>query len=101
MLLTCAADFVVADSMMPVEIAAIIIWKFGSTMLIMMSNPPPSAPSMAAGGIITFSAVTGLDEFPRRPKPLNGAGMISPLVFAGTSQIVLAPSALIGLLDHT
>jgi hypothetical protein len=56
---------------------------------------------MAAGGIITFSAVTGLEEFPRRPKPLKGEGMISPLVLAGTSQMVLAPSALIGLLDHT
>src|SRR6266511_3953231 len=55
-----------------------------------MSKPCPSAPSMASAPTITPSASTGEEQLPR-----------SPGVFAGTSQIVLAPSAASGLLDQT
>ena len=67
----------------------------------MMSKPPPSGPSMAARGTTTPSAVTGLEALPRSPSPLKGAGMRRPAAAAGTSQIVLAPSAASGRLDQT
>jgi hypothetical protein len=67
----------------------------------MIANPSPSPPRRDVSAIIAFSAVTGRESFPRRPKPSYGRGIVIPGVFAGTSQSVLAPSALTGLLDHT
>src|SRR6266508_1924334 len=66
-----------------------------------MSKPCPSAPSMASAPTITPSASTGEEQLPRNPSPSKGPPTLSPGVFAGTSQIVLAPSAASGLLDQT
>src|SRR5262245_14503615 len=66
-----------------------------------MSKPCPSAPSMASRRTITPSASTGDEQLPRNPSPSKGPPTLSPGVFAGTSQIVLAPSAASGLLDQT
>src|SRR5262245_37471592 len=66
-----------------------------------MSKPCPSAPSMASRRTITPSAITGDEQLPRNPSPSKGPPTLSPGVFAGTSQIVLAPSAASRLLDQT
>src|SRR5262247_2386785 len=66
-----------------------------------MSKPCPSAPSMASDPTITPSASTGDEQLPRNPSPSKCPPALSPGVFAGTSQIVLAPSAASGLLDQT
>src|SRR6266567_9193768 len=50
---------------------------------------------------MTPSAVTGLEELPRSPSPSNGVVTRSPSAVAGTSQIVLMPSAAKGRLDQT
>src|SRR5215510_16425018 len=66
-----------------------------------MSKPCPSAPSIASASTITPSASTGDEQLPRNPSPSKCLPALSPGVFAGTSQIVLAPSAASGLLDQT
>src|SRR5262245_32842688 len=66
-----------------------------------MSKPCPSAPSMASRRTIPPSASTGDEQLPRKPSPSKAAPTLKPEVFAGTSQIVLAPSAASGLLDQT
>src|SRR5215467_6146249 len=50
---------------------------------------------------MTVSAVTGLEWLPRSPSPSNGAVTRSPSALAGTSQMVLIPSAANGRLDQT
>src|SRR5262245_46050203 len=66
-----------------------------------MSKPFPSAPSIASLRTITPSASTGEEQLPRSPRPSKGALTLKPAAFAGTSQIVLTPSAARGLLDQT
>ena len=43
----------------------------------------------------------GAESLPRKPMPSNLPTTCRPAVSRGTSQIVLGPSAAIGLLDHT
>ena len=97
----CDAAFCNADSAMPSDALALSSWNIGSTTPIMMSKPPPSAPRRSASVTWTPAALTGDEALPRRPRPSNGATVDTPAALAGTSQIVLAPSALTGLLDHT
>ena len=73
----------------------------GKTIDIMISNPPPSGPSMAERSTATWFALMGLEALPRNPRPLNAPATDSPAALAGTNQIVLAPSAASGRLDHT
>jgi hypothetical protein len=44
---------------------------------------------------------TGLDEFPRSPRPSNGAVVRRPGEPAGTSHSVIGPAAVTGRLDQT
>jgi hypothetical protein len=46
-------------------------------------------------------AFMGLDALPLNPKPLKTPATEIPARFAGTSQMVLAPSAASGRLDQT
>jgi hypothetical protein len=91
----------IAPAISPFEQAAFRTAKVGSTVLIMMSKPWPSLPSIADRGTSTPAADTGDESLPRRPKPSNGPDTVSPEHDAGTSQMVLAPSAASGRDDHT
>ena len=73
----------------------------GSTTPIMMSNPFPSAPSMADSGTRTRSAETADESLPRRPSPSKGPWTVIPSAPVGTSQRVLSPSACRGFDDQT
>src|SRR5690242_17915675 len=90
-----------AARMRPTEQAAFSTEKAGRTTPIMTSKPPPSAPSIADLGIDTASAYTGQESLPRSPSPSNRPCTRRPGAFAGTSQIVLRPSADKGREDHT
>src|SRR2546430_17616199 len=90
-----------ADSAMPSETAALMTWNQGRTTPIMMSNPPPSGPSLAAAGTKVPAPEIGRDALPRRPSPSNGPATSRPGAPAGTSQMVLAPAADTGRLAHT
>src|SRR5687767_758247 len=90
-----------APAIRPFEHAALSTAKAGSTMPIMMSNPCPSAPSIDAADTSTLVADTGEESLPRNPSPSNGPCTASPPEPAGTSQMVLSPSAVAGLDDHT
>src|SRR5262245_8361131 len=98
---TCSVVLRSAASINPTEHAALNTLKIGSTMPIMMSKPLPSSPSIAERGILTPLARTGEESLPRRPRPSNGPCTAIPLDPAGTSQIVLAPSAASGFDDQT
>ncbi len=98
---TCAAVRVTAASINPTATPAVIKLKSGSTTCIISSKPPPSAPRRLASGITTSSATTGAESLPRKPRPSNGCGTLRPFESRGTSQIVLASLASIGLLDQT
>src|SRR5262249_62387283 len=87
--------------MTPTETAADSSWEFGSTVPIITSKPPPSGPSLVLSSTSAPSATIGAESLPRRPSPSNRPVTASPGVLAGTSQIVLGPSADTGFDDHT
>src|SRR3989440_75805 len=97
----CAVASAVTACIKPVLAAAFSTRNHGSTTVNAMSSPAPSPPSIAAAGTSTPSAVTGLDAFPRSPRPSNGAGTLRPGASDGTSQSVIGPVAAIGRLDQT
>jgi hypothetical protein len=81
--------------------AALIQANQGSTIPNMSWSPRPSSPSMALWDTLTSVAVTGLEALPRNPSPSNVPATFKPAASAGTSQMVLRPSAASGRLDHT
>src|SRR5689334_1218318 len=90
-----------AASINPTEQELFRMLNSGRTTPIMTSKPLPSAPSMADSGTRTPLAETGVESFPRRPRPSNGPCTVIPRAPAGTSQMVLSPSASSGFEDHT
>src|SRR5205085_7223558 len=98
---TCCTVRRIAPAIRPFEQAAFKTANTGSTMLIIISNPWPSPPSIAEEFSSTPAAVTGDESLPRSPKPSNGPTTVSPGDEAGTSHIVLAPSAASGRDDQT
>jgi hypothetical protein len=97
---TWATVLAMAVSIRPTAMAALIAENQPSTIPSMTWSPLPSSPSMAAAGTATSWALIGLEALPRRPRPSNGPATFRPAVSAGTSQMVLAPSAASGRLDQ-
>ncbi len=85
--------------MMPIEHAAISVENIGSTAPIIMSQSPPSLPSVADAA--TRSAVAGDDALPRRRSPSSYFGWMTSSVLLSTSRKVLAPASAAGARDQT
>ena len=97
----CAQAAASTASIRPSDDEAISTENTGSTLPIMMSKPPPSAPSMFDAARRTALAVNGEERLPRRPMPSKGLTSERPAHLLSTSHKVLAPGAATGLVDQT
>ncbi|CNM01346.1 Uncharacterised protein [Mycobacterium tuberculosis] len=81
---TCLTAAPVAAVAKPSETAAFPRLNQGSTVCIMMPNPPPASPRRYESGMRMSTAI-GAEAFPRRPIPVKVPATRRPGVSAGTA----------------